>query len=118
MPWNSKHTDRQARYADRVFEITDALRAIRRAKGLSQRSVSYRMGVTQSQVHYFENHRSEPRLSSLFEYADQLGVQIKITLEVTTDGQAGNTQQAGQETAQADRQTQGASQGELGESSA
>ena len=56
-----------------VTDIGRALRAARKAAGLSQRALSDRIGLTQAQISKFENGRADPRLSSLVEVARGVG---------------------------------------------
>ena len=61
-----------------VTDIGRALRAARKAEGLSQKALSDRIGLTQAQISRFENGKSDPRLSSLVEVARGLGVEVML----------------------------------------
>ncbi len=61
-----------------VTDIGRALRAARKAEGLSQRALSDRIGLTQAQISKFENGRADPRLSSLVEVARGVGVEVML----------------------------------------
>ncbi len=61
-----------------VIDLGRALRAVRKAEGLSQRALSDRIGLTQAQISKFENGKADPRLSSLVEVARGLGVEVML----------------------------------------
>ena len=61
-----------------VIDLGRALRAVRKAEGLSQRELSDRIGLTQAQISKFENGKADPRLSSLVEVARGLGVEVML----------------------------------------
>lgn len=58
-------------------EIARALKAAREAKGLSQRALSERSGLTQAQISKVEN-AGDVRLSSLVELARALDLEIAL----------------------------------------
>lgn len=55
----------------------------REQRGLSQRQVAERMGVTQQAVNKFERYDSDPKLSTLRRYANAVGA--VVTHDVTLD---------------------------------
>ena len=61
-----------------VIDIGHALRAVRKAEGLSQRTLSERSGLTQAQISRFENGKADPRLSSLVELARGVGTELML----------------------------------------
>ncbi|MYA10876.1 MAG: helix-turn-helix transcriptional regulator [Gemmatimonadetes bacterium] len=61
-----------------VIDIGHALRAVRKAEGLSQRTLSERSGLTQAQISRFENGKADPRLSSLVELARGVGAEVML----------------------------------------
>ena len=61
-----------------VIEIGRALRAARKAEGLSQKVLSDRSGLTQAQISRFESGKANPRLSSLVELARGVGAEVML----------------------------------------
>lgn len=61
-----------------VIDIGRALRAARKAEGLSQRVLSDRSGLTQAQISRFESGKANPRLSSLVELARGVGAEVML----------------------------------------
>lgn len=61
-----------------VIDIGRALRAARKAGGLSQRVLSDRSGLTQAQISRFESGKANPRLSSLVELARAVGAEVML----------------------------------------
>ena len=55
-----------------------ALRAARKAEGLSQKVLSDRSGLTQAQISRFESGKANPRLSSLVELARGVGAEVML----------------------------------------
>lgn len=62
--------------ADNAYGLIERLRDLRRAEGLSQAQVAHRMGRHQSVVSNIERLGSDPRWSSIRNYASALGVVI------------------------------------------
>lgn len=62
----------------KIEHITDALKAARKRKGLSQRELSERSGVPQSHISRIENGAVDLRLSSLIELARTLDMELLI----------------------------------------
>lgn len=62
--------------ADNAYGLIERLRDVRRADGLSQTEVARRMGRHQSVVSNIERLGSDPRWSSIRNYASALGVVI------------------------------------------
>ena len=60
----------------KIEHITDALKAARKRKGLSQRELSERSGVPQSHISRIENGAVDLRLSSLIELARTLDMEL------------------------------------------
>ncbi len=61
-----------------VYGLATALRDLRRARGLSQRELGERIGITQAQVSKIERGHVDPRLSSAVELARGLGVEVML----------------------------------------
>ena len=61
-----------------VLDIALTLRAARKARGLSQRQLAERLGLTQAQISRFEHGRAELRLSSLVELARGTGLELML----------------------------------------
>ena len=88
-----------------VIDIGRALRAARKAGGLSQRVLSDRIGLTQAQISKFESGRVDPRLSSLVEFARGVGAEVMLVprgavpaaLALGAEPGAGDTAGAGPE---------------------
>lgn len=64
--------------ADARQDIIDALKTARRAKGLTQRALSQRVGVPQSHISKIENGETDLRLSSLIELALALDLHLAL----------------------------------------
>ena len=62
----------------KIEHITDALKAARKRKGLSQRELSERSGVPQSHISRIENGAVDLRLSSLIELARTLDMELAM----------------------------------------
>lgn len=61
-----------------VLEISRAVRATRKATGISQRELGQRVGLTQAQISRFEGGQVDVRLSSLVELARGMGVEVML----------------------------------------
>ncbi|RLP73314.1 XRE family transcriptional regulator [Mycetocola tolaasinivorans] len=72
----------RAHYLARVDrEFVDALIAVRREQGLSQADVAERMGITQQGVSKFERYDNDPRMSTIRNYANAIGVVIEYSIQ-------------------------------------
>lgn len=58
-------------------DFLEELISYRKNRGLSQKDVAFRMGVTQAAVSQFENHDANPTLSTIRRYAAAVGVRIQ-----------------------------------------
>ncbi len=65
--------------ADRV--VGTRIRELRRAAGMTQRSVSAKLGITSAQVHRYERGMARISTGRLLKIADCLGVPIEALLE-------------------------------------
>ena len=61
-----------------VQEVARILRAARKARGLSQRELGDRIGLTQAHISKFESGRVDLRLSSLVELSRGLGLEVML----------------------------------------
>ena len=61
-----------------VQQIARHLREARETQGVSQRELSERIGLTQSQISRFEGGRADLRLSSLVELGRGLGLEFML----------------------------------------
>ena len=61
-----------------VQQIARQLREAREVRGISQRELSERIGLTQSQISRFEGGRADLRLSSLVELGRGLGLEVML----------------------------------------
>ncbi len=61
-----------------VQDISATLRNVRKARGLSQRELGMRIGLTQAQISKIEGGRVDPRLSSVVEFARGVGVEVML----------------------------------------
>lgn len=81
----SSDLERLDQLADQLLAATDVLLeqlvAFRKMRGLTQREVADRMGVSQPTVAAFERYDANPRLSSIARYA--MAVEALLNLEVT-----------------------------------
>ena len=76
---------RQAYWAAmRAFHIGEEVRRLRTERGLSQRELAERMGVTQSVVARLEAGGVEPRLSTLDRVAQALNVELEVHFQAGT----------------------------------
>ncbi|MEH0148090.1 helix-turn-helix transcriptional regulator [Corynebacterium sp. Q4381] len=66
-------SDAEARLA-----LADALRAARRAAGLTQKDVAEAMGTTQSAISDLERGDTDPQLSTLQRYARATGARLDV----------------------------------------
>lgn len=57
-------------------QVGDRLRSLRRAQGLSQRSLADQVGIDARTIGALENGRKAPTLDALFDIADALGVPV------------------------------------------
>ena len=64
--------------AARAFLLGEEIRSLRTERGLSQRELAERMGVSQSVVGRLEAGGVEPRLSTLDRVARALGVELEV----------------------------------------
>jgi transcriptional regulator with XRE-family HTH domain len=67
-------------------ELAQALRAVRRARGLRQAEVAARMGTTQSCVSDFERARSNPNLRFVARYASAVGARVRLEVVQSENG--------------------------------
>lgn len=58
-------------------ELKAALIGIRREKGLSQKDIADRLGVTQQSIHKLERYDSDPKASTLRRYANAVGALVE-----------------------------------------
>ncbi len=63
---------------------TVGLASLRRARGLTQREVARRMGISQSDVSKLER-RDDVRVSSLRRYVDALGGHVRVVVDLPGD---------------------------------
>lgn len=70
---------------DEVRNLIDVLVQIRMEQGITQRDMAMLMGLgkSQSMVSEFENYLVDVRMSTLFRYAETLGVRLIITIDRT-----------------------------------
>ncbi|MDE2761467.1 MAG: helix-turn-helix transcriptional regulator, partial [Gemmatimonadota bacterium] len=61
-----------------VRQIAVQLRSLREARGISQRELGERIGLTQAQISRFEGGRADLRVSSLVEFGRGLGVEVML----------------------------------------
>lgn len=61
-----------------IRTLVDGLVQRRLELGLSQRDIAQRLFLTHSCVSLFENHRRVPLLSTVFRYAEVVGVNITL----------------------------------------
>ena len=61
-----------------VERITSALREARRTKGLSQRQLAERVGITQAQISRIEKALVDPRLSTIVELGRSLELELML----------------------------------------
>ena len=61
-----------------IDEISKTIRAVRRARGLSQRALAESAGMPQSHISKIENVGVDLRLSSLTEIARALGLELTL----------------------------------------
>lgn len=86
----------------KIEHITDALKAARKRKGLSQRELSERSGVPQSHISRIENGAVDLRLSSLIELARTLDMELVMVprkavpaVQSIVDGRLGSEGKSG-----------------------
>lgn len=60
------------------FELRETLRALRTTAGLTQKQLAERMHTKESAISRIENHARDIRLSTLEQYADACGRQLKL----------------------------------------
>ena len=60
------------------FELRDKLRALRLSAGLTQKQLAARLHTKESAISRIENHARDIRLSTLEQYADACGRQLKL----------------------------------------
>ena len=83
-----------------VERITSALREARRAKGLSQRQLAERVGITQAQISRIEKALVDPRLSTIVELGRSLELELMLVpRQLVPTVRALERQQAGEEAA-------------------
>ena len=61
-----------------ILNIVESLRTARKSRGMSQRELGARVGLTQAQISKIEGGRVDPRLSSTVELARGLGVEVML----------------------------------------
>ena len=61
-----------------ILNIVESLRIARKSRGMSQRELGARVGLTQAQISRIEGGRVDPRLSSAVELARGLGVEVML----------------------------------------
>lgn len=61
--------------------ILDALKDLRKKKGMSQREVAELMGMAQGNYNRLENGKYTPRLSTIILWARVLGHKIELTFD-------------------------------------
>ena len=61
-----------------IEHITRALRTARKAQGLNQRTLSFKVGIPQSHISKIENGAVDLRVSSLVELARALNLEIEL----------------------------------------
>ena len=61
-----------------VQQIARQLREARQVRGVSQRELSERIGLTQAQISRFEGGRADLRLGSLVELGRGLGLEVML----------------------------------------
>lgn len=66
---------------DPTTPIVEQLIAAREVQGITQSDLSRRMWRQRCMVSYLERHEKEPRLSTLTEWAEALGLRIVVSLE-------------------------------------
>lgn len=65
--------------------FAEHLKGLRKAKGVSQEELSFRSGLVLSQVARIETARTNPRLSTLFQIARGLGVELSELFDFRLD---------------------------------
>jgi HTH-type transcriptional regulator / antitoxin HipB len=60
-------------------ELGDLIKQIRKRKGLTQKELSQRMGISDSAVNKYESGKENPTLHTLRKIAAALGVELEIT---------------------------------------
>lgn len=80
-PWDSPESlNIQADIASFIQFVIDA-REIRRAQGLTQKTMAERMETTQSCVSDFERIGGDPRIHTIQRYARAMGYRARLVLE-------------------------------------
>ena len=77
---NSDKSSKYTRQHQTAIDLVEKLTKLRHDNGISQRELAKRMFTTQSAISGFEQHRNEPRFSSIFHYANALGYHISFTI--------------------------------------
>jgi uncharacterized protein len=65
-------------FADLLADTVPRLRAVRVARGLSQRQLEQRAGLATSSVSHFESGRRVPDAAQKWRLADALGVDVDV----------------------------------------
>jgi len=60
--------------------IGKKIRNLREEKGFDQRSFAFECAISRTQLHMIENGKTNPRLSSLYKIANQLGITVSDLL--------------------------------------
>lgn len=79
---NQDHEQRLAsNLIDETQDMLDDLLAHRRARGLRQKDVAEKIGVSRTAITHFERYDADPRLSTIIRYAMAIGARIEIKVE-------------------------------------
>ena len=70
------------RHEDHLKRLGEKIRQIRESKGISQDELSFRTELSRNQIGRIERGEINVGVSSLFELASGLGVEIKIFFEL------------------------------------
>jgi len=70
---------------DHRYDLIEALVALRKRLGLTQKDVASRMGVKQPTVSGFETEGSDPRLSTIQRYARAVQAHARVVVQVSLE---------------------------------
>ncbi|MGF6833988.1 DNA-binding XRE family transcriptional regulator [Paenarthrobacter sp. TE4293] len=67
--------------ADQDLDLLTALVAVRKERGLTQKVIAERLGVSQASIASFEKHGNDPKLSTIRKYAHAVGALVAHRVE-------------------------------------
>lgn len=91
MPCRSDPRERSKHNVAALLDLKDALISQRKARGLTQKDVAERMGVSQPAVSEFERYDSNPTLRTLRKYATA----VEATLSFAVSGRGPSEPRSG-----------------------